>query len=1001
MKGSFFLFFLFVCFCIQGNTKEVRDSIWEVSLYSSESGAEDPLVPQVIPLSPQSAVYQKYLNHKINECTGIPDIRVPLYELEVRGLKIPIVLSYHASGIKAHQYDGDVGAGWSLNVGGFKVMRSVYGGEDERVDRYSYTTWESNYANLDGYTSTAQQRMDKDTYLSRFVLGAQDGEHDHFSYILPSSSGHFILQNSTRAGQVRALIAENNRDRISFSGGDGTYSFRNITVTDGEGFIYEMSVDNKEYASDNNTVIGWPLFKISTPYNEEVKFEYSKYATMYNEGWATHFSYTEAPFYTNWIPYDNVSPNDGELTGDRFSFPYSFTDYQNSSLLVQKIDAPNCKIVFLRRGMPYPSGSRADQRYQWNQLVTDIEIYNMSNELIKKVHFDYELVTKGGINRHNLLKALVISGQQPSSEEKYAFSYYPPLSNSITNEWGYGGAGTWIHELFRTYPQLLYKKRISGIDEYTQFEKVVDSYYIKGFGNRSAGTNPTSNEYSLQKIVFPTGGFTEYEYESHEDDEGVKVGGLRIKRITSKIAEDSTPIITEYQYGEAKVEVHLSATDFAEEQYGLSFFEQVAAPGFGNIAYRGTRTLIFSTTPIQEELWGSSVRYGKVSILQYDQGQNKYNGKTVMRFGHIPFNERKSIAQRAYITPFAGDYSINLTMPNNTFGRGFWVGSYLGYEPVLTNRIYYDQYGTIKKEENYVYSGVDKEVSKELKVKNKIKVTISGNFNPINVYRFVSTCYDYIEYDLHMGFYRLDAKNVIDYTDSGIVTFNESYSYNQNNQLKEKTTYPIVEQYNYPEDFTDAIYSSMVTANILSPIIERIKYNLSFSRNEIGRMKTNYSSFGNMYLPSSKQSKIYGDYRTDIFYDLYDMQGNIRQYTTLDGTSTVLLWAYKGQYPIAEIKNTTYSHVLGIVNESALNAISSRIAPTDSDWVLINNLRSDPAMSNASVTTYTYKPLIGILTITDPTGLTVYYEYDSLGRLLRVKNDSGKVIEEYEYYYAE
>lgn len=1001
MKGSFFLFFLFVCFCIQGNAKEVRDSIWEVSLYSSESGAEDPLVPQVIPLSPQSAVYQKYLNHKINECTGIPDIRIPLYELEVRGLKIPIVLSYHASGIKAHQYDGDVGAGWSLNVGGFKVMRSVYGGEDERVDRYSYATWESNYANLDGYTSTAQQRMDKDTYLSRFVLGAQDGEHDHFSYILPSSSGHFILQNSTRAGQVRALIAENNRDRISFSGGDSTYSFRNITVTDGEGFIYEMSVDNKEYASDNNTVIGWPLYKILTPYNEEVKFEYSKYATMYNEGWATHFSYTEAPFYTNWIPYDNVSPDDGELTGDRFSFPYSFTDYQTSSLLVQKIDAPNCKIVFLRKGMPYPSGSNTEQRYQWNQLVSDIEIYNMSDELIKKVHFDYELVTKGGINRHNLLKALVISGQQPSSEEKYAFSYYPPLSNSVTNEWGYGGAGTWIHELFRTYPQLLYKKRISGIDEYTQFEKVVDSYYIKGFGNRSAGTNPTSSEYSLQKIVFPTGGFTEYEYESHEDDEGVKVGGLRIKRITSKIAEDSTPIITEYQYGEAKVEVHLSATDFAEEQYGLSFFEQVAAPGFGNIAYRGTRTLIFSTTPIQEELWGSSVRYGKVSILQYDQGQNKYNGKTVMRFGHIPFNERKSIAQRAYITPFAGDCSINLTMPNNTFGRGFWVGSYLGYEPVLTNRIYYDQYGTIKKEENYVYSGVDKEVSKELKVKNKIKVTISGNFNPINVYRFVSTCYDYIEYDLHMGFYRLDAKNVIDYTDSGIVTFNESYSYNQNNQLKEKTTYPIVEQYNYPEDFTDAIYSSMVTANILSPIIERIKYNLSFSRNEIGRMKTNYSSFGNMYLPSSKQSKIYGDYRTDIFYDLYDMQGNIRQYTTLDGTSTVLLWAYKGQYPIAEIKNTTYSHVLGIVNESALNAISSRIAPTDSDWVLINNLRSDPAMSNASVTTYTYKPLIGILTITDPTGLTVYYEYDSLGRLLRVKNDSGKVIEEYEYYYAE
>jgi YD repeat-containing protein len=57
------------------------------------------------------------------------------------------------------------------------------------------------------------------------------------------------------------------------------------------------------------------------------------------------------------------------------------------------------------------------------------------------------------------------------------------------------------------------------------------------------------------------------------------------------------------------------------------------------------------------------------------------------------------------------------------------------------------------------------------------------------------------------------------------------------------------------------------------------------------------------------------------------------------------------------------------------------------------------ALPNAMVTTYTYKPLIGLASVTDAKGYTMYYEYDSFGRLSAVKDADGKIVSENEYHY--
>jgi YD repeat-containing protein len=63
----------------------------------------------------------------------------------------------------------------------------------------------------------------------------------------------------------------------------------------------------------------------------------------------------------------------------------------------------------------------------------------------------------------------------------------------------------------------------------------------------------------------------------------------------------------------------------------------------------------------------------------------------------------------------------------------------------------------------------------------------------------------------------------------------------------------------------------------------------------------------------------------------------------------------------------------------------------------VDDIRIFPV--DAQIITYTYKPLIGITSQTDPSGKTIYYEYDGLGRLKDIKNQDGNIIKVYNYRY--
>ena len=141
-----------------------------------------------------------------------------------------------------------------------------------------------------------------------------------------------------------------------------------------------------------------------------------------------------------------------------------------------------------------------------------------------------------------------------------------------------------------------------------------------------------------------------------------------------------------------------------------------------------------------------------------------------------------------------------------------------------------------------------------------------------------------------------------------------------------------------------------------------------------------------------------------IEFGKYDDRGNLLEVSKTDGVNICYVYGYNGFLPVAKIENATYSQVEPYVTNIQNSANSDDDHCMDSGNCNEKNLRTAldalrNALPDAMVTTYTYDPLIGVTSMTDPKGYTVYYEYDGLNRLVRVKDADGNVMSENKYHY--
>lgn len=175
--------------------------------------------------------------------------------------------------------------------------------------------------------------------------------------------------------------------------------------------------------------------------------------------------------------------------------------------------------------------------------------------------------------------------------------------------------------------------------------------------------------------------------------------------------------------------------------------------------------------------------------------------------------------------------------------------------------------------------------------------------------------------------------------------------------------------------------------------VEKTKNNAALNQSIYGYQQSGSTQVYNLQTVSvAKESR---PLEVEREITLYDGFGNVLEYKTKDGMVVSQIWGYNDSKLVAELKNVSYSSI----NNATITSIrtnSNAATYSESNLVgLLNGLRT--THTDGFITTWIYKPLIGITSVTDANGRKESYVYDSFNRLWRVFNHEGLIVKEYEY----
>lgn len=159
-----------------------------------------------------------------------------------------------------------------------------------------------------------------------------------------------------------------------------------------------------------------------------------------------------------------------------------------------------------------------------------------------------------------------------------------------------------------------------------------------------------------------------------------------------------------------------------------------------------------------------------------------------------------------------------------------------------------------------------------------------------------------------------------------------------------------------------------------------------------------------------ESSKGSGTLEPRVIYQAYDDKGNPEEIYKDKAPHTYYIWGYQQTKPIAKIDNFTSGEALGIqaLIDSAVSAsdvdndnckdVNCKEQELRDALALIQN---NSALDTAQMSYFTYDPLIGATSMTDPRGTTVYYVYDAFNRLKEVRDADGNLVTDYDYSYKQ
>jgi hypothetical protein len=978
-------------------------------------------------LSPNATSINTYGDIPVSLYTGTPNINILLFEEKIKEFKLPISLQYHAAGVRPDQRAGWTGLGWTLNAGGV-ITRTVNDMPDEYHNPNYYMGDKAGYIYDNLYNNPiishdSRASMDRSglRQVAQNEHSIKDTEPDEFTFNFGKYSGKFYL-----IGRDKYRIQCSHHVTVTFDwrlnagfkipfpvtqGYGYSRCLKGFTIMteDGTKYVFgedinaiDFSIDFFGQAEKDWIATSWYLTKIILPSKHEINLKYERgdfinqmYIAVHHDlgtmtesagggifnllpgcsSWsaasvgASYQGNLISPVYLTEITTENNIIIFDRSISRELNYDQSIYSYQYGEWVKYPYRHPFLTLL-QSENLGYP---KCLDNLKWYKLHRITVIEKASDSELKSISFSYNNLST---------QRLVLNEVRESDKGSHKFYYdnvasLPPYLANKTDHWGFFN-NTYAHLDYNNY----YNYRNPNTD--------VAKYGI------------------LNKIEYPAGGYTEFVFEPHyyrkqlkfKRWEGVDelssnqpAGGLRIKQIkNSPTPSGPAQLFKEYFYVSDYIQNpsnpgKSSGVLGGQAQYSFSNYT-VYAFNDRDVRLKMSMFSSISVLPSCHNTSGSHIGYTEVieknadnsftrhQFSNFDNGYLDDKAEVVIQESRTPYEPYSSKSMERGLLLLKEDYNSNrqkirsktITYEKDEPTRRVVNMIKARYRNVCSNTsVSYDE-GAFWRVWTYLMLP---------------KTETETFYNPLNgsELQSVTTNYTYTGRIFDTGTYPVPPTNLV-----RVIEIKNSNGIISNISFK------------YPYSATGEWVNDMVV-NMQELSIQPLLGKITTKGNKSITESTAYGKTGSVFYP--KQSKIKyvdGQERTLFSHEIADSFGN-PVYTVVEGgPDKVTLWGYNGQFIIAEIDNATYDQVKSALG-TAPESLSSAAAP---NFTLIERLRDNQVLQNARITTYKYRPSVGVIESKNSSGITTCYEYDSFGRLKRtyIKRLLSKdIIQTYDYHY--
>ena len=952
-------------------------------LISARCFAQDPLVPfdahstiwggMFAPQSPEAMAITRYGDHSPDLYHGGISLSIPVFNWSDNLFSVPISLEYSSTGYRPGAACGPEGLDWALNAGGV-ITREIRGIPDETWSQ-SYSASSIFNANPSGSDDPMSNyifpnpsyRNIPDPY-EGFTLRGFANWYQSYSPTYASTTQKYIysggLLNEFVCGSVlssdSSILIENEPDvfHFSFLGKSGSFilqpnhsvRFLNCSSPSGELSAEFTFTPTQEGTGSYFTITDGQGIKYIFADTETT----SSFDALHgnDEGGAavscwrltsiTHPSGKTVSFTYSTDIVSNVSP---VVTADHLTISDGTGPGSGHPIYKQWIDDPDYfdtsliyNTVYEKHltGINFAGRGSASLLWNSNGRLSSISIYNEDGRLLKSCDLSYYIPKNTTGARH--LSLAFLSSVSLSGEGTYTFAYDSANDNCrFPYDSGNTNTDLWYTDAFGYYNSVSLKDLFNyQYSSLSGLAGIIESYRIPNLARTRMGV--------MTRVVYPAGGRSDFSYEqnnwSHLND------AYQTQDTTNPVTGGlRISRIDSYDENGTQVQCRqfsYTGTDGYSSgvllQYPNIYFKYHFTSNTPGVVLKVEREAV-STTSSLGFTKGSHIEY-----LRVVETVSRTAGSSTMASTVHTFNSASSIDDTSSETEYLHDCAVNqteFTFTNDGTVLDEWQShgtSFFTGKPDQTTQlaISSDDPQTLTIQGYDLYDDVN-----------------GSSFSGKTIYfgrlceRVYNTSSPYLSYS----------------------TVSETDAYSQTSYVTTSVSVDSrgrITEVSRPDSFGANLSTTYEYHQNLPGLIT--KKTVTRGGSAVSSTKYDYTCLNYLtswYVPSSVSTRLvngssFGNWRTDLTFASWDLWGNPCSVTDAAGRTTTWTWGYSGLHPTS-------------------CSFTSSGATVQQSW--------------------TWIPMVGPDTSTDPSGRTTTHYYDSFGRFTGTQAPDGSFVFGYDYYF--